>query len=83
MNRNLAILFALLAVVPLQAADPPRLSLRQIVDTHELIKPQAGEWKWAEIPWIVSMKEARLKAVKEGKPLLVATCAQGSIAGCL
>lgn len=83
MKRLFTLLLIVYATYPLSAAEPPRLSLRQIVDTHELIKPQTGEWKWADIPWMLSMKEARAKAIETGRPILVALCAQGSLAGCL
>ena len=36
-----------------------------------LIKPQKGESRWAQIPWLLSVREARRKAAAEGKPMLV------------
>jgi hypothetical protein len=36
-----------------------------------LIKPSAGEDKWANIPWQTSLWEARKVAAKEGKPILL------------
>jgi hypothetical protein len=38
---------------------------------HKLIKPQPGEWKFSEIPWVASVGEARQKAAREGKPLFI------------
>ena len=35
------------------------------------IKPHAGEDQWAEIPWAASLWQARQKAAKEGKPILL------------
>ena len=34
-----------------------------------LIKPQPGESKFAEIPWMTNLAEARQRAVAENKPL--------------
>jgi hypothetical protein len=38
---------------------------------HALIKPRAAEEKWAQIPWIASLWEARQLAAREGKPILL------------
>ena len=38
---------------------------------HGLLKPQPSEIKWMEIPWMINPTEAREKAAKEGKPLLI------------
>jgi hypothetical protein len=51
------------------AADP--LSPRQFGKLHALIKPAAGEDKWAEIPWLTDLWEARKRAAGEGKPILL------------
>ncbi len=50
-------------------ADP--LPPKQFAALHALIKPQPGEDKWAEIPWLTSLWEARRKAAAEGKPILL------------
>jgi hypothetical protein len=36
-----------------------------------LIKARAGEAKWAEIPWLTSLSEARKQAAAAGKPILL------------
>jgi hypothetical protein len=38
---------------------------------HKMIKPQPGEWKFAEVPWERSVWDARKKAAAEGKPLFI------------
>ena len=38
---------------------------------QKLIKPQPGESRWMEIPWLTSLWEARQQAAKEGKPIFV------------
>ena len=48
---------------PIEAAHFERL--------HSLIKPKAEEEKWAQIPWLASLWEARELAAKQGKPILL------------
>jgi hypothetical protein len=36
-----------------------------------LIQPDADEDRWAQVPWQVSLWEARVKAAAEGKPILL------------
>jgi hypothetical protein len=50
------------------AAEP---NTGQIEKLAALIKPSAGEDKWANIPWLTSLWEARKVAAKEGKPILL------------
>jgi hypothetical protein len=38
---------------------------------HKQIRPQPGESRWLEIPWLIDVHEARQKAAAEGKPLFV------------
>ena len=38
---------------------------------HQMIKPQKGEAHFREIPWLLSVWEARTKAAAEGKPMLI------------
>jgi hypothetical protein len=35
------------------------------------IRPQPGESRWMDIPWLIDVHEARRKAAAEGKPLFV------------
>ena len=51
------------------AVDP--LSAEQFAKTLALIKPQSGESKWAEVPWFLSVHDARKKAAAEGKPIFI------------
>jgi hypothetical protein len=37
----------------------------------KLIKPHAGEWKFAQVPWEKTVFEARKKAAEQGKPLFI------------
>jgi RNA polymerase sigma factor (sigma-70 family) len=47
----------------------------------EMIKPQPGESKWAEIPWLSNVADARQKAVAEDKPILVWSAGGGEPLG--
>ena len=38
---------------------------------HAMLLPQPGEAKWAELPWLTSLTEARKVAAAEDKPLLI------------
>ncbi len=60
---------ACLAFAGARAADP--IDPEQFDKLHTLIKPTAGEDKWAEIPWLASLWEARQRAAAEGKPILL------------
>jgi hypothetical protein len=60
---------AVAAVVAARASDP--IAPAQFSKLHALLKPGAGEDKWAEIPWLTSLWEARQRAAAEGKPILL------------
>ena len=49
---------------------------------HKLIKPQPDEWKWAQIPWVLTLSEARKKGAQEGKPVFVWTMAGEPLGQC-
>jgi hypothetical protein len=53
------------------AAKGGGLTDRQFTRLYAMIKPQAGEAPWAEIPWLTSVWEARKKAAAEGKPIFL------------
>jgi hypothetical protein len=42
------------------------------------IRPQPGESPWRDIPWLTSIRAARERAAREGKPIVVFTAADGS-----
>ena len=52
-----------------RAAEP--IKAEQFEKLHALIKPQAGEDKYLQIPWQTNLWEARKKAAAEGKPILL------------
>jgi hypothetical protein len=62
-------LAALAALAP--AALGQELTPATFERLHRQIKPQSGESRWAEIPWLIDLHEARQKAAELGKPLFV------------
>lgn len=72
------LLAILLAAAPAFGQDAPA----RFEELHKLMKPQPGEWKWAEIPWMSDLAEARKKAAAEGKPLYVWTMAGEPLGQC-
>lgn len=51
------------------AAEP--IKLEQFDKLRALIKPQANEEKFMQIPWMTNLWDARKIAAKEGKPILL------------
>jgi hypothetical protein len=58
----------LLLVPGVPAAKPTAANFDKLRD---LIRPQPGEAKWAEMPWLTSLTEARKVAAEQDKPLLI------------
>src|SRR5262249_54956563 len=52
-----------------QAGLPPLPSA--LTRVHDLVKPQANESLYAQVPWQPTLWEARLKAAAEGKPIFI------------
>lgn len=71
--------FSKLAAQPSPEAAP--IPADQFARLHALIKPQPGELRFHEIPWLIDVWEARKKAAAEGKPILVWSGAGGSPVG--
>ena len=59
-------LLAIMSICLVRAEDAD-----QFARLHALIKPQAQEDQWLEVPWMSSVWEARKKAAAEGKPILL------------
>jgi hypothetical protein len=77
MNRVLIVLtvasalFLVSAVAPGPVGTGEPIPPKDFQRLHSLIKPHAGEEKWAQIPWLTSLWEARQRAAAEGKPILL------------
>jgi hypothetical protein len=61
--------------------EPGKLSAGQFEKIHSMIKRQEGEWKWAELPWVINFADAQRRSLAEGKPIFAVMCAQGCVAG--
>jgi hypothetical protein len=70
----------LIRPAPAANADKPIRS-NEFARVHALIKPQPGESKWARIPWLTNLSEARKRAVAEDKPLLLWRSGGGDVLG--
>jgi hypothetical protein len=64
-----------------QADQPKAIPAEQFDKLYNMIKPQPGELRFQEIPWLLSVWEARQKAAAEGKPILVWAGAGGAPVG--
>lgn len=62
-----------LSVAPAGAAEKsdPKPTPANFDRLHAMLLPQPGEARWAELPWLTSLTEARKKAAAEDKPLLI------------
>jgi hypothetical protein len=70
MKHGIGLVGLVLGLSSLAPAESPT-ARAEFSQLHTLIKPAAGEEKWREVPWMVSLWEARLKAAAEGKPILL------------
>jgi hypothetical protein len=75
---RILLLASLSVIAPLSASQPagfgPAVRLyrpEKFDKLHALIKPQAEEEKFMQIPWMTNLWEARKKAAAQGKPLLL------------
>ncbi|GDY07562.1 MAG: hypothetical protein DWI21_14415 [Planctomycetota bacterium] len=53
------------------ATSAEALSATTFAQFQKQIKPQPGESRWLEVPWLLDLHAARQKAAAEGKPLFV------------
>ena len=74
-------LIVALASTALEAAQPKPIATDQFASLHKMIKAQAGESLFWNVPWLTSMREARRKAAAEGKPIIVWSGSGGAPVG--
>jgi hypothetical protein len=55
-----------LALMLTQEADPQAFD-----QLHSKIRPVEKEAPWSDVPWMTSLWQARERAAREGKPLLI------------
>jgi hypothetical protein len=59
------------------------LTAERFAQLGKLIRPLPGESRWEEIPWLLSVYDARKKAAAEGKPIFVWSAGGGPpLGGC-
>ena len=56
---------------PNGAGAPGLLTPENFQELHAFVRPQPGESRYFDIPWLLSVREARVKAAAEGKPILL------------
>jgi hypothetical protein len=61
----------LLAGTAALAQAEQKLEPATFAQLHGQIKPQPGESRWMEIPWLIDLHAARQKAAAEGMPIFV------------
>jgi hypothetical protein len=71
-NRRclLASVMVLAATLPMARASEP-ITAEQFKQLQTAVKPASTEDKWAKIPWMTDLWEARRRAAEQGKPILV------------
>jgi hypothetical protein len=59
----------------------PATNSPQFAELFRVVKPQAGESRWAAVPWEISLQHARERAGREDKPLFVWRAGGGDVLG--
>ena len=82
-RRTLPLLTAAVALAAgqLLAADIQPILPDQFAKLHEMIRVQPGEQRFWQIPWKLTVTEAREQAAREGKPIFVWAGAGGAPIG--
>jgi hypothetical protein len=70
-HRSVFLSCCLLPALSAPALAEPKLEPANFAALHRQIRPQPGESRWTEVPWLIDLHEARLKAAAEGKPIFV------------
>ena len=69
--RRYALPALLLGAAAAHAEPAKPLSDAEYASALTAIRPAAGEDRFAQVPWLTSLWEARHKAAREGKPILL------------
>ena len=69
------------STVRIAVSAPPAIATNDFERLHKAIRPQPGESPWREIGWLTNITEARQRAIKDDKPLIIFTAADGSPLG--
>jgi hypothetical protein len=82
MNRRALSLFILLTGgVAGRAVEPTSIPPAQFDKLHRMIRVQPDEQRFWQIPWKLTIGEARAQAAREGKPIFVWAGAGGAPIG--
>ena len=65
----------------LAAADPGPITPAQFDRLHKMVRVQPDEQRFWQIPWKLTISEARAQAAQEGKPIFVWAGAGGAPIG--
>jgi len=65
----------------LRADDPKSIAPAQFDKLHKMVRVQPDEQRFWQIPWKLTITEAREQAAKEGKPIFVWAGAGGAPIG--
>lgn len=70
-----------LSVLAQPATDEMKLNAGTFGHLHKQIRPQPGESRWMDVPWLTDLHEARRLAAAEGKPLFLMASGKASSIG--
>jgi hypothetical protein len=79
--RWLACVFAALMGSTAVADEPTPIPPEQFDQLHQMIRVQPDEQRFWQIPWTLTIAQARAQAAKEGKPIFVWAGAGGAPIG--
>jgi hypothetical protein len=80
--RTALALATFLSVAPSpRAAEPGPIPPDQFAKIHKLVRVQPGEQRFWQIPWKLTITEARQQAARQGKPIFVWAGAGGAPIG--
>ena len=81
MHRHLILLLVCWPATTSVANADSTLTPQRFESLRQLIRPQADESRSATVPWLINLQEARQRAVKEDKPLLLWRSGGGDVLG--
>ena len=70
-HRGIFLSCLVTAVLAAPALPEQKVSPEHFAALHRQIKPQPGESRGMDVPWLIDLHEARQKAAEQGKPIFV------------
>jgi hypothetical protein len=71
----------LIAVAVLSLPAGQEFAPERLEALQALVKPQPDESKWARVPWMTNLDEARRRSAAEDKPLFLWRAGGGDVLG--